>query len=152
MKMLHTQNVGVGVINGQCYKLDRELDWKSWEFKRGEIYLVNLDKNQNLSENKSSIFRGTRPVLVVSNDINNRYSTVIQIVPITSSSKVKIPVHVKLDSSDKMKLTSFACIEQTKCIEKNNMLINGSIIKITELSKKRMCEIDLAIRIQFGLV
>jgi len=124
---------------------------RKWIGDRGEIYLVNLDKSQNLGDNKSSIFRGTRPVLVVSNNINNRHSTVIQIVPITSSSKGKIPVHVKLDSSDKMKLTSFACIEQTKCIEKNDMLINGNIIKITELSEERMCDVDLAIKIQFGL-
>jgi len=139
-------------VNAQCFKKE-EVDWRSWEFRRGEIYLVNLDKNQNLNENKSSIFKGTRPVLVVSNDINNKFSSIIQFAPITSNmSKGKIPVHVKLDSSDKMKLISFVCLEQTRCIEKNSFLINGNIIKITELSKKRMSEIDNAIRVQFGLV
>ena len=143
----------VSVANAQCFREKDEVDWRNWKPKRGEIYLVNLDKNQNLNENKSSIFRGTRPVLIVSNDINNAYSTIIQIAPITSNmSKGKIPVHVKLDSSDKMKLISFVCLEQTRCIEKNSFLINGNIIKITELNKKRMYEIDNAIKIQFGLV
>ena len=139
-------------INAQCYRGKDEVDWRNWKPKRGEIYLLNLDKDQNLNENKSSIFRGTRPVLVVSNDMNNKFSSVIQVSPITSNmSKGKIPVHVKLDSSDKMKLTSFVCLEQTRCIEKYSFLINGNIIKITELSKERMYEIDKAIKIQFGL-
>jgi len=143
----------VNVANAQCFREKDEVDWRNWKPKRGEIYLVNLDNDQNLNENKSSIFRGTRPVLIVSNDINNAFSSVIQIAPITSNmSKGKIPVHVKLDSSDKMKLISFVCLEQTRCIEKSSFLINGNIIKITELNKKRMCEIDSAIKIQFGLV
>ena len=139
-------------INAQCYRGKDEVDWRNWKPKRGEIYLLNLDKDQNLNENKSSIFRGTRPVLVVSNDMNNKFSSVIQVSPITSNmSKGKIPVHVKLDSSDKMKLTSFVCLEQTRCIEKNSFVINDNIIKITKLTKERMYEIDKAIKIQFGL-
>ena len=48
--------------------------------KRGEIYLVDLG-NQ-----KGSIQSGKRPVVVISNNMNNKYSPTINILPITSKS------------------------------------------------------------------
>jgi len=120
--------------------------WKNWCPKRGEIYLVNL------GENEGSILNGIRPAVVVSNNMNNKHSTVIHVSPLTSSqTKTDIPVHVKLDNSNGLKFDSICCIEQTKVVCKSAVIINGSIIKITQLSEKRMKEINLAIKIQFGL-
>lgn len=47
--------------------------------KRGKIYLANLDPTIGGEIKK------TRPVLIVSNDINNRYNLVVTVLPITSS-------------------------------------------------------------------
>ena len=47
--------------------------------KKGEIYWANLSPVIG-----SEIYK-TRPVLIVSNDVNNEFSDLITILPITSS-------------------------------------------------------------------
>lgn len=59
-------------------------------YKFGEIYFAKLPVQID-----SRIQQGYRPVLVVSNDKNNYYSTVLSVVPLTSSkSKHQLPTHV----------------------------------------------------------
>ena len=136
-------------VNAQCFKKEQGVDWRNWCPERGSVILVNLGENHN----QSSVFQGIRPAVVISNNINNKYSTVIQIAPITSNqTKGNIPVHVKVGKENGLKLSSFICIEQTKCINKNDAMINGNIIKISQLDKNKLKEIDKAIMIQFGLV
>ena len=66
---------------------------KNWIYRRGDIYLANLNPF------KGSEQGGTRPVLVLSNDIGNFYSTLITIAPITSQlKKVEQPTHVLLEN------------------------------------------------------
>ena len=66
---------------------------KNWIYHRGDIYLANLNPF------KGSEQGGTRPVLVLSNDIGNFYSSMITIAPITSQLKKKQqPTHVLLDN------------------------------------------------------
>jgi len=134
--------------NAQCYK-QKEVDWRSWEFKRGEIYLVNFGDEVIGSE-----YKNKRPAVILSNDINNKYSEILQVAPITSQKKTNLPVHVKLGIEDGLKLdNSIISIEQTRCVSKKRTLLNGSsIIRITKLSKNKMDLIDSAIKIQFGLV
>lgn len=55
--------------------------------KRGQIYWVDLQTGVE------HLNRGFRPCLVVSNDKCNEHSTVIQIVPLTTSNKKAIPTH-----------------------------------------------------------
>ena len=130
------------------YQQEQEVNWKSWFPKRGEIYLIDLGQ-----EGKGSEYRGLRPVVILSNNINNLHSTIIQVAPITSAQgKANIPVHVKLGVEDGLKISSFVSIEQTSKISKERGLINGKLIKITELNERKMLEIDLAIKIQFGLM
>jgi len=121
-----------------------ELNWKSYNFERGEIILMNLDGIYSET-------RGLRPVLILSNNIANRHSNILTIAPITSKSRSNLPVHVKLDKSDKLKMDSICCLEQTRVVSKNRGLIDGKFIKITKLSNKRMEEINRCIRIQFDL-
>ena len=47
--------------------------------RRGDVFLVNFDPTIGAE------IRKARPALVVSNDINNRHSPVVSIVPITSN-------------------------------------------------------------------
>lgn len=62
--------------------------------KRGEIYYATLDPSIGSETAKR------RPVLIVSNDINNRVATTVTIVPITSNVTKVYPFEVFLDSSD----------------------------------------------------
>ena len=123
-----------------------ELNWKSHNFERGDVYLFNFGDNGEGSE-----IRNLRPAVVLSNNISNKHSSILQVAPLTSQSRSNLPVHVKLDKSDNLRFQSLAQIEQTRCISKKRGLINGKFIKITKLSVQRMKEIDIAIKIQFGL-
>ena len=120
-------------------------NWKTWFPKRGEIYLTNL------GEGIDSEQRGLRPVVVVSNDINNKHSSILQVAPITSQKKNSLPVHIPLGVKDGVKTESVVCIEQIKVISKQRCLINNTFMKLAELSSNKMKEIDFAIKLQFGL-
>jgi len=138
----------VNVANAQCFREKDEVDWRNWEFRRGEIYLINFGDEVIGSE-----YKNKRPAVILSNDMNNRYSEILQVAPITSQKKTNLPVHVKLGIEDGLKLdNSIISIEQTRCVSKKRALLNGSIIKITKLSKNKMDLIDSAIKIQFGLI
>lgn len=120
--------------------------WKSWNPKRGEIYLVNFGDGLD-SEQK-----GLRPALVVSNNLNNKHSGIIIVSPLTSSkSKANLPVHVKVGVEIGLRNESIICIEQTRSISKNRAFIDNKPIKITKLNNQKLNEVDKAIKIQFGL-
>ena len=60
-----------------------------------EIWFARLDRHAD-----SSVQGGNRPVLIVSNDINNSVSTVVTVLPMTSKpKKLYLPTHTWIDSS-----------------------------------------------------
>lgn len=62
-------------------------------YLRGEIYYANLDPVFGSEQS------GFRPVLIIQNDIGNRYSPTVIVAPITSKPdvKAKLPTHCRLD-------------------------------------------------------
>lgn len=62
--------------------------------KRGEIYYANLSPAVGSEMDKR------RPVLIVSNDINNRAATTVTILPITSNVSRVYPFEVLLNPDD----------------------------------------------------
>ena len=61
---------------------------------RGDILLVNFG-NPTGSEQG-----GVRPAIVVQNDKGNKYSPTVQVAPITSKMKKRIPTHINIGSAD----------------------------------------------------
>ena len=59
------------------------------KIKRGDIYYANL--NPVIGSEQG----GTRPVLIISNDVGNKYSPTVIVAPITSRihTKAKLPTH-----------------------------------------------------------
>lgn len=55
----------------------------------GEIYWVNLKEDKHIQG-------GWHPAVIVQNNVGNRYSPTISIVPITSRAKSDLPTHVKV--------------------------------------------------------
>ena len=68
------------------------MGWKM--MKRGEIYYANLDPAIG-SETKKS-----RPVLIVSNNANNKVALTLTVIPITSNTKKVYPFEVLLEVND----------------------------------------------------
>ncbi len=80
----------------------------------GEIWMCNLTAREG------SIQCGYRPVFILSNDMNNTYSTTINIIPITSKmNKRKLPVHVELWNHQKygLPVPSTMMVEQITTID-----------------------------------
>lgn len=91
----------------------------------------------------------TRPVLIVSNDIGNKYSGTVTIIPITSGNLEKIyPFEVYLPREiTLLKKNSKAKADQIRTLDKVRL-----IKSIGSLNSTLMCDIDNAIRIHLNLV
>ncbi len=114
----------------------------AYRAQRGDIFLVDLDPGVG-SEQK-----GKRPVLVIQNNVGNKYSPTLIVAPITSFiNKTKIPTHVKLrDEVSGLKKDSIVLLEQLRTIDKSRL-----ISKIGSISKVTMLEVEKATKISLGL-
>ena len=63
-----------------------------WRMKRGDIYFAQLDPTLG------SEIQKTRPVVIVSNDSANRASSLVTVVPLSSSTSRVFPFEVLLES------------------------------------------------------
>lgn len=110
--------------------------------KRGDILLANLEPI------KGSEQGGTRPVLVIQNDISNKHSPVIIIAAITSKIFEKeFPTNVfllKKDSS--LDKDSTILLNQIRTVDKRRILK-----KVSSLDNFIMKKVDLAMKISLGL-
>ena len=137
-------------INAQCYRGKDEVDWRSWCPERGSVILVNFgdDKTKIDSEIKN-----IRPAIVLSNNMGNRYSSILTVVPLTSSStKSRIPVHIKVGIEEGMRNPSLACLEQTTCVSKRRALIDSKFMIICKLSSKKNGRNKIGIKITNGVI
>lgn len=82
----------------------------------GEIFLCHLGKSNN------SVQAGTRPVLIVQNNIGNTFSSTVVVAPITSSVKrLNLPTHVMLHQSCGLRSPSVAMLEQLRTVDKKDL-------------------------------
>jgi mRNA interferase MazF len=92
---------------------------------------------------------GVRPVLVIQNDIGNKYSPTVIVAAITSQiNKAKLPTHVEL-AAEEYGITkdSVILLEQIRTIDKKRLKE-----KIGHLSDDLMKKVDEGLQISFGLV
>jgi mRNA interferase MazF len=90
---------------------------------------------------------GVRPVLVVQNDIGNKYSPTVVVAAITSQlSKAKIPTHVEISAKEhNLPKDSVILLEQIRTIDKRRLKERISI-----LDDSKMKKVNLAILISLG--
>jgi mRNA interferase MazF len=109
--------------------------------KRGDIYYANLSPVVGSEQG------GHRPVLVIQNDVGNKYSPTVIVAAITSQiSKAKLPTHVEISAKQfNLDKDSVILLEQLRTIDKRRLKE-----KITHLSEEVMTKVDEAIRISWG--
>lgn len=85
--------------------------------KRGDIYYADL--NPVIGSEQG----GTRPVLVISNDIGNKHSPTVIIAAITSRvlTKKKLPTHFYLGEVEGLPANSIILFEQLRTIDKKRL-------------------------------
>ena len=110
--------------------------------KRGEIYFAVLNPTVG------SEIQKTRPVLIVSNDIANKYSELVTIVPITSQVKKVYNFEVFIDK-DKSGLNkdSKATCHQIRTISK--LRVTGK--KVGILDCKLMNQVEHSLLLHLGI-
>ena len=110
--------------------------------KRGDIYYADLSPVVGSEQG------GIRPVLIVQNDVGNRYSPTVIAAAITSRmGKTKLPTHIDI-YADRVGLArdSVVLLEQVRTIDKQRL---GE--KMGHLDGETMNAVDDAISISLGL-
>ena len=132
-----------------------------WSLKHSIRWNVSLAEDEKLAIKRGDVFfadlspvvgseqGGTRPVLVIQNDIGNRFSPTVIIAAITAQiQKAKLPTHVEIDAERyHFERDSVILLEQVRTIDKSRLTD-----KITHLDEFLMEQVDEALEVSFGLV
>ncbi|MED0680961.1 type II toxin-antitoxin system endoribonuclease NdoA [Aneurinibacillus thermoaerophilus] len=111
--------------------------------KRGDVYFADLSPVVGSEQG------GVRPVLVIQNDIGNRFSPTVIVAAITAQiQKAKLPTHVEIDAKTyAFERDSVILLEQIRTIDKQRLTD-----KITHLDEEMMERVNEALQISLGLI
>jgi len=111
--------------------------------KRGDVFFADLSPVVGSEQG------GTRPVLIIQNDIGNRFSPTVIIAAITAQiQKAKLPTHVEIDAKKYgFERDSVILLEQLRTIDKSRLTD-----RITHLDDELMEKVDIALEISLGLI
>ena len=107
------------------------------DFHKGDIYFANLDFVIGSEQS------GTRPVVIVQNDIANKYSPTIIVAPITSvNKKLKLSAHILIKYNRCLYHNSMILVEQIRTIDKSRLIrymgrLSFSDIKRVDVALKK---------------
>ena len=139
---------------GSEYMLDDVNEYEAWicgvwllkmaniVVKRGEIFYADLSPVIGSEQG------GIRPVIIIQNDIGNRYSPTVIIAAITSQiNKAKLPIHVEISSEEYgLNRDSVLVLEQIRTLDKRRLKE-----KIGHMTEKDMKKVDKALAISLSL-
>ncbi len=110
--------------------------------KRGDIYYADLSPVIGSEQG------GVRPVLIVQNDVGNKYSPTVIAAAITSQrDKTKLPTHIQVNAFDSgLAKDSIVLLEQIRTIDKQRLKE-----KMGRLDDSSMDMINQALSVSFGL-
>lgn len=111
--------------------------------KRGDVFFADLSPVVGSEQG------GVRPVLVIQNDIGNRFSPTVIVAAITAQiQKAKLPTHVEIEAKKHgLEKDSVILLEQIRTIDKQRLTD-----KITHLDEELMRRVDEALQISLGLI
>ena len=111
--------------------------------KRGDIYYADLSPVVGSEQG------GMRPVLIIQNDVGNKYSPTVIAAAITSRmGKTKLPTHIDIYAERAgLSRDSIVLLEQLRTLDKRRLKE-----KLCHLDDEMMGEIDNAIAVSLGLV
>jgi mRNA interferase MazF len=110
--------------------------------KRGDIFYADLSPVVGSEQG------GIRPVLIIQNDIGNKYSPTVIVAAITSQiNKAKLPTHVEISSEEYgLNKDSVVLLEQIRTLDKKRLKE-----KIGHMTDDDMQKVDEALLISIGL-
>ena len=110
--------------------------------RRGEIYYADLSPVVGSEQG------GVRPVLIVQNDVGNKYSPTVIAAAITSQKeKSKLPTHIEINAQNcGLSKNSVVLLEQIRTIDKKRLKERMGM-----LDEDAMYQVNSALSISFGL-
>ena len=111
--------------------------------KRGDIYYADLSPVVGSEQG------GVRPVLIVQNDVGNKYSPTVIAAAITSQQdKSRMPTHINVNGDTcGLSKDSVVLLEQVRTIDKQRLKE-----RMSNLSTSDMNKINRALTVSFGLM
>ena len=112
------------------------------DFKRGDLYYADLSPVIGSEQG------GIRPVLIVQNDVGNKYSPTVIVAAVTSQiNKAKLPTHIELSAEVYgLPKDSVVLLEQVRTLDKRRLKE-----KIGVVDEFKMQKISRALLISLGL-
>ncbi|KXG74452.1 type II toxin-antitoxin system PemK/MazF family toxin [Thermotalea metallivorans] len=110
--------------------------------KRGDIFYADLSPVIGSEQG------GVRPVLIIQNDVGNKYSPTVIVAAITSQiNKAKLPTHIEISASEYgLTKDSVVLLEQVRTIDKRRLRE-----KIGHFDEEKMSKVNEALMISLGL-
>ncbi len=109
--------------------------------KRGDIYYADLSPVIGSEQG------GMRPVLIVQNDVGNKFSPTVIAAAITSQvNKAKLPTHIEISPHCGLSRESVILLEQVRTIDKARLKE-----KMGHIDEETMDLVNRAISVSFGL-
>ncbi len=110
--------------------------------KRGDIFYADLSPVVGSEQG------GIRPVIILQNDVGNRYSPTVIVSAITSQiNKAKLPTHVEISSEEYgLNKDSVVLLEQVRTLDKRRLKE-----KIGHMTDEDMIKVDIALKISLDL-
>ena len=111
--------------------------------KRGDIYYADLSPVVGSEQG------GVRPVLIVQNDVGNKYSPTVIAAAITSQQeKSRRPTHINVNGDTcGLSKDSVVLLEQVRTIDKQRLKERMGNLSISDMNK-----INKALTVSFGLI
>lgn len=111
--------------------------------KRGDIYYADLSPVIGSEQG------GVRPVLIVQNDVGNKYSPTVIAAAITSQRyKTDLPTHIKVDAEDcGLSKDSIVLLEQVRTIDKRRLKE-----RMGNLHEPDMVRVNKALSVSLGII
>jgi mRNA interferase MazF len=108
--------------------------------ERGAIYLINFDPTIGPEVKKS------RPAVIITNNINNEYSPVLTVIPLSSNTTRVYPFEVVLPAGNGLDNESKMMVNQIRTVDKKRL-----IKKMSTVSDDIMKKIEATIRLHFDM-
>lgn len=109
--------------------------------QRGDIFYADLSPVVGSEQG------GIRPVLIIQNDVGNKYSPTTIVAAITSQmNKTKLPTHIRIEQGVGLPKNSIVLMEQIRTIDKKRLQE-----KIGSISERNMEDIVSALKISLDI-
>lgn len=108
------------------------------EIKCGDVFFADLS-------GEGSLQTGLRPVIVVSNDTGNYFSSVVTVVPLTSKKKKELPTHTTLHPNviNGLNKISIALAEQITTIPQDYLVRKIGCLNNKEINNVRFAVLNM---------